>query len=95
MDPCERGPRAVPRGCSTAAASPAGPRALWLLHTTPKCLYPPFRSFSTQYLLAQHPEAEARACAELEELGLLATPQVGGGAATSFSSACMPRQPGP
>ncbi len=31
----------------------------------------------TLYLLAQHPEAEARLCRELDELGLLATPQVG------------------
>ena len=31
----------------------------------------------TLYLLAQHPAVERQLCAELEALGLLATPQVG------------------
>jgi cytochrome P450 len=31
----------------------------------------------TLYLLAQHPGVERQLCAELEPLGLLATPQVG------------------
>ena len=42
----------------------------------------------TLYLVAQHPEVEARLCAELDALGLLATPQVRAGLCVRCPAPC-------